>query len=58
MFEASPGVWRRPRSEIEEDINNKACGMRWEEAQGERKRLFRLRIAVLELFVEAGQKRR
>ena len=57
MHEVAPGVLRRPRNEIEEDIVSKCCGMRWEEAQMEKKKLYRLRIAVLELFVEAGRRR-
>lgn len=57
MPEAAPGVFRRPRNEIEEEIDSKVCGMHWERAQEERKRLFRLRIAVLELFEEAAKRR-
>lgn len=58
MTPAGPGVWRRPRNEIEEDIIEKCCGMQWDEAQMERKRLFRLRVAVLEIFEEAGRRGR
>lgn len=58
VIEVAPNVFRRPRNEIEQEITEKVCGMLWEDAVTERKRLFRLRIAVLEMFVDAGRRSR
>lgn len=58
VINAAPGVWRRPRNEIEQDIIESCCGMQWDDAVTEKRRLFRLRVAVLQIFEEAGRRGR
>lgn len=57
MLEVAPNVFRRPRSEVEEEVNDRCCGMLWYDAVEYRKKLYRDRVEILRIFVDAGRRR-
>jgi hypothetical protein len=57
LVAVAPGVYRRDRSEVEDEVNERCCGMAWDAAVEFRKKLFRDRVEILRIFADAGRRR-
>lgn len=54
MEQVAPGVYKRERGEVELEVHDRCCGMAWDAAVEYRKKLFRDRVEILRIFVDAG----